>query len=255
MKPSFVVFCLLCLGLLGAARAQSLDTDRDPARLKYDLLPGKTYVQTTELAQTTLLEMQGQKIHQKMDMTMVLSMAVEAVPEGKAVTVTYDRISMKQDMGGNAFSFDSANPDSDDAASPLSGMSALLGKPFRVILGEEGEIISIAGVDELIESVGGPMSREMVKQFAGEDQLAQMMNTFMSAMVPARPVAPGDTWPIDLDMSIPPFGEATYKGSGKLLGYQDLDGHDVAVLEIEARTGLRISEKPSDEGEAPPRRP
>ncbi len=251
MKSLFSVFFLTLLGLMSAAQAQDLDTSRGPAQLKFDLVPGKTYVQTLESNQSTQMEIQGQKMDQKVNMTMVLSMAVEAGPEnGKVVTVVYDRIAMKQDMAGMAIAYDSADPNA--SQSPLAMMGDMVGKPMKVTMNAEGEVVSVEGAEEIMQAAGGdnPMVGEMLKQFFGEDQLAQMMNTSMSQMIPSDPVAPGDTWPIDLKVSLGPMGEVTYKGTGTLLGYQKLDGVDVAVLDIEAETGLSISSEPTDGDDA-----
>lgn len=250
MKSPRILFCAMLFGLLSAAQTQDLDTSRGPVYLKFDLLPGKTYVQTMATTQTTLMEVQGQKVNQKVDTTMVLSMAVEKAPQGKTVTVTYDRISMKQDMGGMSFSFDSADPRADPG--PFAFMGSMVGKPIQVILSNEGKILSVKGVENLLPFADGsnPAAGEMTKHFLGEEQLAQMMNVSMSSMIPPQPVAPGDTWPIDISLSVGPLGDITYRGSGELLGYQNLDGEDVAVIKIDARTGINISAQPSGEGGA-----
>jgi hypothetical protein len=230
------------LGGLVLAHGQALDTSRGPEVLKFEWKTGTTYVQKMEMDQNSKISMGGQTMDQKMKMNMEVEMAVSKVPgsSNKKIESEYKRIAMNMNSMGAEMKYDSDSPDT--ATGPLAAMGGMVGQKFTLIADESNHIVDVQGIEELTKAMGAnPMAAQMSKQFLDKKQLEQMMNTWMAKSFPAKAVKPGDTWPVDYTMDMPGMGSVSLKGTFTLAGYQDYNGHDCAVIDMEADISMALT--------------
>ena len=127
--------------------------------------------------------------------------------QGGLLPVKVEFKSMRTDMslpGGMSFRFDSANPNA-QTDNPLGGV---LSEIFRGMadakltyeLGERNKVESVTGAEEAINSVSG----EAAKYLRADLNAERLRKEFQQEidLVPDKPLAKGDRWRLDREMSI-----------------------------------------------------
>ena len=224
------------------AHGQALDTSHGPEVLKFEWKTGNTYLQTIEMDQSSKISMGGQTMDQTMKMNMAIEMTVSKITDSpnKKIDSEYKRIAMNMNAMGTEMKFDSDDPDA--AAGPLAAMNGMVGQKFTMIADESNAILEVQGIEKMTQAMGSnPMTLQLSKQFSDKKQLEQMMNTWMTKGFPETAVKPGDTWPLDVTMDMAAMGSMSLKGTYTLVGYQDYNGHNCAVIDMDADMSMALS--------------
>lgn len=234
MKKALLALLSFTFLISASVYAEDLDTSHAPEKLAFKLVPGKTYLQTYTMDQATKLDMQGQELTQKTIMSFETSTKVSAV-EGstnKELEMVHTGMKMSTSMPPvmPEMSYDTANP---DPASPMHGISGIVGKPIVMVLDENNEVVGVKGMQELIESAAqAPGSAQMLQEMLNEEQYKQMMNLWLNGTFPEEAVEPGDTWSFDYGMDMGQMGKIEMSCVATLKGYTSKNGHECAVISM-----------------------
>ena len=205
---------------------------QEAVTLKQQFLVGKKYFQTMEMEQDTVIAIGPQKMNQRMTMTMEMSTKVTRHEDGvrKRLAVRYDRMAMKMKMNEQEMGFDSAKPE-EDAAGMGKSMGAIIGKEFRVLANEKDEITEVENLDEVLGAAGAGAA---MGQMFNKESLTDMLRQSTLKGLPDHPVKPGDTWPFDYAMKVPPLGALTVKGTYTLKSVAPRAGIPTAEIAMDA---------------------
>lgn len=223
----------------GLTLPENLDTSKGAAQLKYDLKIGTQFDTNMKIAQD--MEMMGQPISTAITMGFRMDVKPGGDQGAKKAVVSYTQTGINMDMMGQKIVYDSAD-ENDDPSNPLSIMGDIIGKEITMIMDENNEATSIEGIDELKKELAAdPAMAGQLDAFIDEKQLAQMTNVWVSEVLKDTPVAPGDTWDFSYSMEASGVGEVTYKGKATLHGYTEVDGAEVAVLELDGKIDMDLT--------------
>ena len=187
-----VAVLLSTLGLLsscgGAADKTGNGTSPDGAvDLKFNFQPGSKFSYDMNTKQD--VEAQGMKMSQ--DIPMASTFAVQtAAGNARNLQVTYDRVGMKTSNGGRQMAYDSQDPSTKD--SPLALMGGLVGKPFTVMVTDQGQVTGVTGMDAIVKGMIDPSKPNAA---AMQQQMSQTLNdkamkTMMSESMTSTPATP-----------------------------------------------------------------
>jgi hypothetical protein len=170
--------------------------------LRFNLEKGRTYAY--DIALDIAQEMQERKMNTGMNWKYTLQVIND---KGllKTLKVTYDRIGMSMDMGGQKMEFSSDSP-AGDPSNPLNMVTnlfaAMKGKSFTMKVDANGQIKEVNGIDqlgeELVTGLNLPAeSKERMRQsfrskFNENDVKETFSQTF--SMLPNKKVKVGDSW-------------------------------------------------------------
>ena len=238
----------------GNSSEKSTPTD-DNVKLKFNLKPGSKFTYDAQSVQD--VEAGGQRI--KQDITMVSNFAVQSAADSATkLDVSYQRVAMKMDAGGQQMAYDSNDPST--KSSPLALMGGLVGKHFTVGVTNAGRVTSVQGVNELINGMIDPANpnaaamRAQISQTLNDQTIKSMMEQSFN-IYPNHQVQPGDTWTKATSVAMGPMtmsATSTYKlnsiGDGvahigvssKLAGTGavSLTGTQAGTLDVDVATGL-----------------
>jgi hypothetical protein len=224
------VLALLLMALLAACGPSTFT-------LRLHLKQGDVYKVTTVTKQHISQEIMGQKMSLDQKMTMEYRWEVTQVADNGNTTikVTYTRVAMEQDQGGQKRAFDSAS--GQEPPDFFKGLDLLVGKSFSVEFTPQGEVVKIDGLDEMFRQVAegvGFGDKESTDAFYkaltdsfGEDAITEQFKTAFGDY-PHTPLKVGTTWTADaqLKVTFPLEVHATYT----VKSWQD----DQAVIAMEA---------------------
>jgi len=187
----FLTFC----GLYAKQPIATVHTipGKQEALLKFNLTPGEKYLFSSVIKQVITQEIMGQTVTTKQDMASDYIYDVQTVKDGiTTINVTFSAQKMDTDVAGGMqqLHFDSADPDAGTAE--LKVLANLVGKSFVMQLNETGQVESIQGLAEIIDSIDTE-HREILKQFFGDPSMIQSMNQ-MTNVYPDQAVSKGDRW-------------------------------------------------------------
>ncbi len=189
--------------------------------LRLHLKQGDVYKVTTVTNQHISQEIMGQKMTLDQKMTMEYRWEVTQVAENgnTTVKVTYTRVAMEQDQGGQKRSFDTAS--GQEPPDFFKGLDLLVGKSFSMEFTPKGEVVKIDGLDEMFRQVAegvGFGDKESTDAFYkaltdsfGEDAITEQFKTAFGDY-PDTPLKVGSTWTTDsqLKVTFPLDVHATY---------------------------------------------
>jgi hypothetical protein len=232
---------------LFAAGALFLSAGSGEAAESVDLTPkwllGKRYFQSMEMAQSSTVSIGAQKMEQQMTMKTETVMTVSPHEDGqrKRLNVKYGRMAMEMNMGGQKMGFDSDSPGGTDPLGLGKTLGGLVGKEFRVILKPDGKVDDIENLDQILGELAaaGPLAGQMSQMFSKET-MGQMIEQAAFRNIPPHPVKPGETWPMDFQMTLPQIGRITIKGTYRYQTMVDRDGVACAEVVNDGTLGMDI---------------
>ena len=172
------------------------------------------------------------------DQTQTMRWRVTGVsPEGDAtIVMTTERVQIEtQGMGGNVkYDSDSGEPPTDPT---LKTAAAMAGMNYTMVVGADGSVKSIQGIDELRERMLASLPPDqvaMMQTMAGdlftEESLTRMAQQNVQVF-PGEAVAPGYTWKRSFSMPVPMLGTMTTNTTFTLTGTEQREGRTVAKIE------------------------
>ena len=189
--------------------------------VRLHLKQGDVYKVTSVTKQHISQEIMGQKMSLDQKMTMEYRWEVTQVAENGDTTikVTYTRVAMEQEQGGQKRTFDSAS--GQEPPDFFKGLDLMVGKSFSVTFTPRGKVVKISGLDamfrQIAEGVGfgkqedtDAFYKALVDSF-GEDAITEQFETAFGNY-PDTPLKVGSTWTADtrLKVTFPLDVHATY---------------------------------------------
>jgi hypothetical protein len=184
-----------------------------PMELKMKWPLGEHVVQSMDLKQTAEIVIPNQTNAMKQEMTMGqeygLTVLKENADGGHEVEMEYLSVRMTMSLGGKTMvNYDSAIKSSDTRANPVDAMfQKMIGAKLQYFMNASNQVERIEGIDELTGRLGsggpGDMSASLKSMF-NEGYFKQIMDS--SRYLPSKPVQPGDTWPIQMEIPMGPLG-------------------------------------------------
>lgn len=197
--------------------------------LKNSYRPG-TQVMTYSLEQGR--NVPGQQQKQPMRIAIAMELRIEKPAAARQVIhVTYKRF--KQVVESAGWNYDSGDDRTKD--SPIAqAFTPLLDKTIDVILGPDGKVKEVNGMDKIWETVDvdnqmAAAALQGLKQQFDKRMFSQMLN--MSDFLPKGPVAPGDAWSMNDDVNIPMLGLGNLKTDCRLKDIED----GMAMIEMSGK--------------------
>lgn len=130
------------------------------------------------------------------------------------------RLEMRPLMQQASYAYDSANPGENESQNPLApAVKAMIDKPFTVVLGPDGSVKKVDGVQAIADQIGKdgstPAAANMAKMLKTtfNDQTVSKLFEVGFHHLPDKAVEPGSTWDSSYDMPIPQMG--TMKAAGQ----------------------------------------
>ncbi len=224
-KHVLLITVTLALGLswVGCNKSGKLDTTSKfkaptgPVELKLKWPVGERVVQNFDLKMNMEISMPNQPAPVKQDITMgqnySLSVLKETANGGREVELEFLSARMTMGMGGKAMiDYDSTKKPSNDRKDAMTTMfqktfQNLIGSKIQYFLDASNHVERIEGVDALVSRLttggqGNPAAG--LKNMFNESYLKQMVGD--SRYMPSKPVQPGDTWPVQMDMLMGDLG-------------------------------------------------
>jgi hypothetical protein len=196
--------------------------------LQWKLKEGDTFFNKTTITLDQAIEVMGQKVNQKMEMTMVIRFKVKEAREGKTVVeMTY--LDTKIDSAG------------------LPG--ANIGEKFKNVsftatLNDKLQVTKVEGYDKFLDALtdGDEAQKKIMKAMMPEASIRQMFGqTFVVA--PDRPIALGETWKRTDKLSMGALGNVETKATFTL----DAVKEEIAKIGVQAD----LSYKANDNEDSP----
>jgi hypothetical protein len=222
----------------------------ETVELKQRWIAGKQYFMSAQTAQQSTIEMGPQKIEQATMTTMEMSMAVRRTEDGKGkrMTLKFERVAMEINMNGQKMGFDSAKPgEGTDPLGLAKSVGASAGKELKVLLNDNDEIVQIENYDEFIKEIApSPVPGMDAKTMFSKESLGQMMKQGALQALPAKPVAPGDSWPFTNEIALPQLGKVAVRGTYTFKGMGQHDGAACAEILADATIALDFASAGAD---------
>ena len=183
---------------------------------------------------------------QVMDQSIRMRQTVQSVESNgdATVTVTTEHIRMEGvgPGGDQLYDSDSGDIPTDPA---ILGAAAMVGQDYSMVVGADGTVKSIQGIEELIESMRSSVPPD-VAPMLGEMFNAQTLTEIAQQgvqILPTDPISPGGSWQISFTMPNPLLGEVINTLTFILDGIDERDGRTVALL---SSTGEIATDTPED---------
>ncbi len=183
----------------------------EPVALSLEHPLGRTLVMTSESSNVT--DAAGMKIVQ-VHTQVVEEKVLQSDASGALLRVTYLRQAMRTESPMGSMTFDSAD-ESAAGSSPFPALSVLVGKGFEVKLSPNGDVLSVRGVDALLQDLRDAMPSDLppdaveavVSSFDADSLTSEFLES--AGMLPERPVDIGDSWSNSVEVDLPGVGQMT----------------------------------------------
>ncbi|CUH97661.1 hypothetical protein P22_3796 [Propionispora sp. 2/2-37] len=165
-----------------------------------DVAQGDQYLVHMVNNQETAVTLKGKETRVKETMDMQLSMNITAVNEEKVtIQYRYDALKVNTQTDGRQTTYDSRISSPNDLLSGLYG--GLIGKGFTVVMDKQGKILSVSGIDKLLQEMTDDIPgteaqkqafKNMLKQSFSDEAMKSMLEQAMRNY-PAE-IKEGDRW-------------------------------------------------------------
>jgi hypothetical protein len=209
----------LSLTVAGCNKSGKLDkpstfkTPTGPVELKLKFPQGERIVQDMDMTQTSEMTIPGQPEPTKQGTTMGMQYGLtvlQAAPDGgHEVEMEFLSARMKTTTAGRTeLDYDSARKPTPGKRNPLDNIyGKIVGSKIRFFLNATNGVERVEGVDEMmtrLQSGTTPASLAPLKSIYTEGYFKQLMQA--NQYMPSKPVQPGDTWPIQVQVPVGMMG-------------------------------------------------
>ena len=245
----------LSLSWVGCNKSGKLDkvstfkTPSGPVELKLKWPVGERAVQRFDMKQNMEIFVPNQPNSIKQDMTMGQEYGLTVLKEnpegGHEVELEFLGMQMAFSQGGKSvMNYDSSKKSSPDNANPMAdAFQKIIGAKIKYFLDVSNNVERIEGVDALVsrlESGGSPDAVAPLKSMFNEGYFKQMIGG--SRYMPPKPVQPGDTWPVQLEIAMGPIGTLVMDYTFTFQKWEQRGKRTCARLEFQGT----IKSKPDD---------
>jgi hypothetical protein len=160
-------------------------------------------------------------------------------------------VQMAMSMGGKSMiNYDSSKKSADDSKNPVAAMfQKIIGAKLQYFMDASNRVDRIEGMDALLgrlESGGRPDMTTGLKSMFNEGYFKQIMDT--ARYLPTKPVQPGDTWPIQMEIPMGPVGIIKIDYTVTFQSWEQHGKRMCARLEIQGTLKSNPSPDPSTGG-------
>jgi hypothetical protein len=230
-------------------KVSTFKTPSGPVELKLKWPVGERVVQRFDMKQNMEIFMPNQPNSIKQDMTMGQEYGLTVLKEnpegGHEVELEFLGMQMAFSQGGKSvMNYDSSKKSSPDNANPMAdAFQKIIGAKIKYFLDVSNNVERIEGVDALVsrlESGGSPDAVAPLKSMFNEGYFKQMIGG--SRYMPPKPVQPGDTWPVQLEIAMGPIGTLVMDYTFTFQKWEQRGKRTCARLEFQGT----IKSKPDD---------
>ena len=237
-RPSlFAIWAILVMSVPPLVSAQEIT-------LKWGFVEGSE--QVLQLTNRMEISMPIGFASQVMDQSIRMRQTVQSVESNgdATVTVTTEHIRMEGigPGGDQLYDSDSGNIPTDPA---ILGAAAMVGQDYSMVVGADGTVKSIQGIEELVESMRNSFPPEvapMLGEMFNAETLTEIAQQGVQ-ILPEDPISPGGSWQTSFTMPNPLLGEVINTITFVLDGIEERDGRTVALL---SSTGEIVTVTPED---------
>lgn len=203
--------------------------------LRWKHVAGSELVYRIVNHQEITMSMMGGNTVSEQTQTMRWSVS-EVAPNGDAtITVTTEHVQVEMSGPTGNVSYDSRTDEAPTV--PAAQMfAAMAGLSYTMVIGPQGTVKSVQGMDQLIDKMMGALPPEamalgqrMLGEMFSEESITNMMQQSIQ-IFPPEPVGPGDSWQHSFSMSNPMIGGVTMNLTFTVDGIEAQDGGTVAVI-------------------------
>ena len=209
----------LGLALVGCNKSGKLDeastfkTPAGPVELKLKFPQGERIVQDLDLKQISSMSIPGQPAPTEQDSTVGMQYGLtvlQATPDGgHEVEMEFLSARMKTTVGSRtALNYDSTRKPTPGKRNPLDGIyGKIVGSKIRFFLDATNGVERVEGVDDMmsrLQAGATPADLAPLKSMFTEGYFKQLMQA--NQYMPSKPVQPGDTWPIQIEVPMGMIG-------------------------------------------------
>ncbi|HEX9699380.1 MAG TPA: DUF6263 family protein [Acidobacteriota bacterium] len=219
-----------------AARPAAVATPLPPRQvtLGWKLDPGVDLVYVQAISSETDMPQAMGTMTSEFEFTHRWTVADTPGADGESrVRLTFERLraTIRTPMGTMAV-------DSDDPAASsrpgLEGLAAIAGSSYVMVLGPNGEVRAIEGLDQVRQQLAGatdnPMAAALLSQGLSDEGIRNNWEQGLFRAFPADPVEPGSTWEHTANIQTPMPGAMDMSTTYTLESIEDRDGIIVAVI-------------------------
>jgi hypothetical protein len=199
----------------------------DKVTLKTQWKQGKVYTMSQTMKQAMEMGDQG-NMDMDMDFTYgIKSMAGEADGDTK-LALHFEKMDMKMKMkmAGQDMIIDTKDLDNPQGKAMRQQLEPILNAELVAIMGKDGELKDVNGLESVAGGAGGPMGQMFNKDMFSQTLAADKMYGF-----PSTPVGKGDKWKLDHQMDLMKM-KMKITGDAEVKDVAKVDGKDIATLRI-----------------------
>ena len=221
--------------LTASLLAPPVSVSAQQVTLRWKYVAGSELVYRLVNHQEVTMPMMGGNTVSEQTQTMRWSVR-EVAPNGDAtITVTTEHVQVEMSGPTGNVSYDSRTDEAPTV--PAAQMfAAMAGLSYTMVIGSQGTVKSVQGMDQLIDEMMGALPPEamalgqgMLGELFSEESITKMMQQSIQVF-PQEPVGPGDSWQRSFSMSNPMIGGVTMNLTFTVDGIEDRDGGTVAVI-------------------------
>ena len=231
----FAIWTILAMSTPTPVSAQEI-------MLKFGFQEGSQIVM--QMTNRMEMSMPGGFSSQVMDQTVRMRQTVQSVDlSGDAtlmVTTEHMRMEGIGPAGNQLYDSDTGDIPTDPS---ILGAAAMVGQSYSMVVGPDGTVKSVQGIEELVEAMRAsspPEAAPMLDEMFNADILIEIAQQGMQ-ILPTDPVSPGDSWQTSSTMPNPLLGEVTNNLTFVLDQVEERDGKTVALL---SSTGEIVADAP-----------
>lgn len=221
--------------LTASLLAPPVSVSAQQVTLRWKYVAGSELVYRLVNHQEVTMPMMGGNTVSEQTQTMRWSVR-EVAPNGDAtITVTTEHVQVEMSGPTGNVSYDSRTDEAPTV--PAAQMfAAMAGLSYTMVIGPQGTVKSVQGMDQLIDEIMGALPPEamalgqgMLGEMFSEESITNMMQQSIQVF-PQEPVGPGDSWQRSFSMSNPMIGGVTMNLTFTVDGIEAQDGGTVAVI-------------------------
>jgi hypothetical protein len=225
----------LGLWLTASLLALPVSVSAQQVTLRWKYAAGSELVYRLVNHEEVTMPMMGGNTVSEQTQTMRWSVS-EVAPDGAAtVTITTEHVQVEMSGPTGNVSYDSRT-DEAPTAPEVQMFAAMAGLSYTMVIGPEGTVQSVQGMDLLIDKMmealppeAVALGRGMLGEMFSEEFITNMMQQSIQ-IFPPEPVGAGDSWQHSFSTPVPVIGEVTTNLTFKVDGIEERDGGTVAVI-------------------------
>lgn len=215
--------------------------------LALKLKNGNTYYMNGSSISEVLETVNGQQIKVKIGTDYKISFKVLGLQNKLYnMDVRYQSIQMKINTGAGETTMDSRSNNKQDVASAI--IAGMIDKPFTTVMSASGKIISIKGVEDIIEkAINGSVKMDGIRKAAVRSQLLQNFNgnalknnlEMATAIYPESAVSQSDKWLVTTQTgsAFKATIRTTYQLENNNAAFYKLHGEGIIITDKDTNTG------------------